>query len=111
MNNEELSTQHRNLLIAIAKSQTAAAKKSVLLRNEADREQDTGRRSGLYCLSRAYSKHAHLLELMLHKNSIALRQFFKTTNPETISKKEILLTHRRRVNTVTPASKSKPKQP
>lgn len=110
MTNDQLSTHYRNLLIALAKHCKTVRDKSVLLRTEAEREQEPGRRSGLYCLARAYSKHGHLLKEIIHRNSVALRQFFKTTNIETVSKKEILLTRKRGTTTVAPA-KNKTNKP
>ena len=103
MNNDQLSTKYRNLLIAIAKTQKSAQEKSVLLRNEAQQEPTPGRRSGLFCLARAYSKHGHAMRTLLLRNSATLKQFFKTTDIATVSKKEILLTSKRAASTVAPA--------
>lgn len=112
MTNDELSTRYRNLIIALCRHQKSLTDKSVLLRSEAKREMDAGRRSGLYCLARSYSKHGHALKSVIRRNSAVLRQFFKTTNIETVSKKEILLTRKRSGSTVAPAqnktTKAKP---
>lgn len=103
MTNDALSTHYRNLLIATARQCKASRDKSVLLRREAGNEPEPGRKSGLYCLARAHNKHALSLRSLLHRNSFVLRRFFKTTDIETVAKKEILLTRKRGASTVAPA--------
>lgn len=100
MASHDLLIRYKNLLIILARYQVALAKGAAAIREAAAAEQHNGRFAGLNCKARAISKQAKSLEVIIGRNSAALRYFFGTTKVKEIAGHpieygpDILLTHK-----------------
>lgn len=89
MNESELIARYRNLIIALARMQTAVAKSSRTIQELARSETMNGRKAGLHCKANSLAKHATQLSKVIYRNKAALRYFFNTTDLDEVADKEI----------------------
>lgn len=91
MTDPELSARYRNLLVTLARDAQEIGQEVKTMRLAESSERATNKRNGLRTIINQRNRQRARLMQILSRNTVALRHFFGTINPDEIAEEEIVL--------------------